>query len=119
MILINCVASWPGLRSEVEIASICSFIVFGTAAWKFMPVIGPEVIPLVENRAVTLTTFGFVASLLGVNASVRPDDGDVYAVIDFGCEGAAWGAGDEEDEENRSAGIADDAYGAGDVDAGR
>lgn len=77
MILINCVASWPGLISEVEIASICNFMVFGTAAWKFMPVIGPEVLALVEKRAVTLTTFGFEASLLGVNARVRPEAGDV------------------------------------------
>lgn len=37
----------------------------------------------------------------------------------FGCGGAACGAGDEEDDENRSAGIADEAYGAGDVDVGR
>lgn len=42
-----------------------------------MPVIGPDVLALVENRAVILTMFGFVASLTGENVNVSPDAGEV------------------------------------------
>ena len=76
-----------------------------------IPDIGPEVFELVENRAVTFTTLGFEASFVGENVSTRPEVGDVYAVMVFGCEAAACGAGDEEGEEKRSTGIADDVGG--------
>lgn len=42
-----------------------------------MPVIGPEVVSLVENRAVMLTTFAFEGSFEGVKDSLRPEEGEV------------------------------------------
>lgn len=52
-------------------------MVFGTAAWKLIPEMGPDVLALVENRAVTLTTLGLEASAVGVKVRVRPEEGDV------------------------------------------
>ena len=42
-----------------------------------MPVIGPEVLALVEKRAVILTTLGFEASFTGENVIVSPEAGEV------------------------------------------
>ena len=105
MTRMSCVASWPGARSALEMAIICSFMVFGTAAWKLMPESGDAAVA-VENLVVMLTTFGFDASLAGMNAMVRPEMGEVKAESAAGwlgvrVDGAAALAG----EENKSAGI--------------
>ena len=87
MTLINCVTSCaPGKMSGLLIAIICNFIVFGTAAWKFTPLIVPEVLEEAENRAVTFTMLGFDGSCVGVNEMTRPEIEELKAFIEAGAE---------------------------------
>lgn len=83
----------------------CSFIVFGTAAWKLMPLMIESVLADVANLVVMLTILGLLASIVGVKEMTRPLMGEVKAVSDADCAGAAAVEGDGELEEKRSVGM--------------